>query len=54
MGWNLLDIEWFCESCYEVVASDGDFNISVFKQVGDFAYVRGGCPLCDISSVCGV
>ena len=34
-----MDTGWFCESCYSVVASEGDFNISVFKQVGDFAYV---------------
>ena len=39
MGWDLVDTGWFCESCYSVVASEGDFNISVFKQVGDFAYV---------------
>jgi len=52
-----VDIGWFCESCYGVVAFKGDFNISVFKQVGDFAYVWGckceGCLLCVISSVCG-
>jgi hypothetical protein len=52
-----VDIGWFCELCYGVVASEGDFNVSVFKQVDDFAYVWGskseGCPLCVISSVCG-
>ena len=57
IGWDLVDIGWFCESCYGVVASEGDFNVSVFKQVGDFAYVLGGkgegCPLCVISSVFG-
>jgi len=56
MGWELVDTGWFCESCYGV-ASEGDFNISVFEQVGDFAYVwegKGeGCPLCVISSVYG-
>jgi len=41
MGWELADIGWFCESCYGVVASEGDFSVSVFKQVGDFAYVCG-------------
>ena len=34
-----MDIGWFCESCYGVVATEGIFNISVLKQVGDFAYV---------------
>jgi hypothetical protein len=46
-------IMWFCELCYGVVGSEGDSNVSVFKQVGDSAYVWGGkgegCPLC-----CGV
>ena len=45
-------------SCYGVVSSEGDFNVSVFKQVGYIAYVWGGkgegCPLCVISSICGV
>ena len=36
-----MDIGWFCESCYGVVATVGNSNISVFKQVGDFAYVWG-------------
>ena len=52
-----MDIGRFCESCYGVVASEGDFNVSVFKQVGDFAYVWGrkgeGCRLCVLFSVCG-
>ena len=34
-------IRWFCESCYGVVGSEGDSNISVFKQVGDSAYMCG-------------
>ena len=34
-----MDIGWFCESCYGGVATEGDFNVRVFKQVGDFAYV---------------
>jgi len=58
MGWDLVDIGWFCESCCGVVSSEGDFNVSVFKQVGYFAHVWGGkgegCPLCVISCVCGV
>jgi len=57
MGCDLVDIGWFCESCYGVVATEGDFNVIVFKQVGDFAYVWGGkgegYPLCVISSICG-
>ena len=57
MGWDLVDIGWFCQLCYGVVASEGEFYISVFKQIGDLAYVWGdkgeGCPLCVISSVCG-
>ena len=36
-----MDIGWFCESCCGVVATEDDFNVSVFKQVGDFAYVWG-------------
>jgi len=39
VGWDLVDIGWFCESCYGGVATEGDFNVRVFKQVGDFAYV---------------
>jgi len=35
-------IRWFCELCYGVVGSEGDSNVSVFKQVGDSAYVWGG------------
>jgi len=41
MGWDIVDIGWFSKSCYGIVASEGDFNICVFKQVGDFAYVWG-------------
>ena len=33
MGWDLVDIGWFCESCYRVVASEGDFNVSVFWSI---------------------
>ena len=48
---------WFCELCYGVVGSEGDSNISVFKQVGNSAYVWGGkgevCPFWAIISVCG-
>ena len=25
-----MDIGWFCESCYRDVASEGDFNVTVF------------------------
>jgi hypothetical protein len=35
-------IRWFCELCYGVVGSEGDSDVSVFKQVGDSAYVWGG------------
>ena len=52
-----MDIGWFCELCYGVVASEGDFNVSMLKQVGDFSYMWGGkgkgCPLCVILSACG-
>jgi len=52
-----VDIGRFCGTCYGVVVTEGDFNVSAFKQVGDFACVWGGkgegCPLCVISSVCG-
>ena len=50
-----MDMGWFCELCYGVVASEGDFNISVLKQVGDFSYVweGKGCSLCVIFSTCG-
>ena len=34
-------IRRFCEFCYGGVASEGDSNVSVFKQVGDSAYVCG-------------
>ena len=44
--------------CFGVVASEGDFNVSVFKQVGDFAYLWGcngeGSPLCYFQHLCGV
>jgi len=33
---------WVCESCYCIVVSEGDFDICVFKQVGDPSYVWGG------------
>ena len=33
---------WVCESCYCIVVSEGDFDICVFKQVDDSAYVWGG------------
>ena len=42
MGWDLVVIRWFCELCYGTVGSEGDSNVSVFKQVGDSAYVWGG------------
>ena len=49
-------IRWFCELCYGVVGSEGDFNISMFKQVGDSVYVWGGngegCPLWDVFIAC--
>ena len=35
-------IRWYYELCYGVVRSEGDPNISVFKQVGDTAYVCVG------------
>ena len=28
-----MDIGWFCESFYSVVASEGDFNVSVFNPL---------------------
>jgi hypothetical protein len=50
-------IRWFCELCCGVVGSEGDTNVSVFKQVGDSAYVWGGkgegCTLWAAFSVCG-
>jgi hypothetical protein len=50
-------IRWFCELWYGVVRSEGDSNVSVFKQVGDSAYVWGGkskgCPLWAAFSACG-
>ena len=42
MGWRPVVIRWFCELCYGVVGSEGDSNVSVFKRVGDSAYVWGG------------
>jgi len=39
MGWNLVDIGWFCELCYGVVATEGDFKVSLLKEVGDFSYI---------------
>ena len=49
-------IRWFCELRYGVVGSEGDSNVSVFKQFGDSAYVWGGkgegCPLCAVFSAC--
>jgi len=41
MGWNLVDIGWFCELCDGVVASEGDYHVSVFKHIGDFGCVCG-------------
>jgi hypothetical protein len=39
---------WFCEMCYCVVASESNFEVSVFKEVGGSAYVWGekgeSCP----------
>jgi len=56
MGWDLVVIRWFCELRYGVVGSEGDSNVSVFKQVGDSAYVWGGkgegCPLRAVFSAC--
>ena len=49
-----MAIRWFCELGYGAVASEGDSNISVFKEVGDSMYVWGGkgesCPLWAIFS----
>ena len=49
-------IRWFCGLCCGVVGSEGDSKVSVFKQVGDSAYVWGGgkcegCPLWAVSSL---
>ena len=33
MGWDLVVIRWFCELCCGVVVSEGDSNISVFKDL---------------------
>jgi hypothetical protein len=56
MAWDLVDTGWFCESYCGVVASEGDFNVSVFKQVGNFAYVwrRLGLPTCYFQRSWGV
>jgi len=47
---------WFCETCYCVVASERNFGVSVFKQVGDSAYLWGekgeSCPFCVVFFVC--
>ena len=52
-----MDIGWFSKSCCGIFESEGDFNVCVFKHIGDFAYVSGGkgegCPFCVISSICG-
>ena len=57
MVWDLVIISWFCELCYGVIRSEGDSNVSVFKQVGDSAYVWGdkgeSCPLWAVFSACG-
>jgi hypothetical protein len=39
---KLVVIGWFSELHYGVVASEGNFYISVFEQVGDPPYVWGG------------
>ena len=49
-------IRWFCELCCGVAGSEGNSNVSVFKQVGDSAYVSGGkgegCPIWAVFSAC--
>ena len=49
-------IRWFCELFYGGDRSEGNFNVSVFKQVGDSVHVWGGkgegCPLWAVFSAC--
>ena len=40
-----MDIGWFCESCYGVVASEGTFNI----LTGHDVYVRSHIALFQMS-----